>query len=172
MAKRRTDRFYTARPELTLGVAKYEPALLKATEGPFARELLGFVCGEFLGGGITRNVYRFAPDDAWVVKIELAGEPHFQNVTEFRTWRIVQNTRFACWFAPCGHISQCGRILLQRYAEPIAAVRLPKILPSFFTDLKPSNWGVYRKHPVAVDYGKTELIEQGLTSRERKAHWT
>ena len=59
-----------------------------------------------------------------------------------------------------------------KYCEPIAAIALPAEVPAFFTDLKPGNWGIYNKHPVALDYGKHMMLERGMTSRMRKADWT
>lgn len=62
--------------------------------------------------------------------------------------------------------------MLQQYAEPLAAIALPAEVPSFFTDLKASNWGRIGKQPVALDYGRTLLMTKGLSSRMRKADWT
>jgi hypothetical protein len=49
---------------------------------------------------------------------------------------------------------------------------LPAEVPTFFTDLKLANWGSYKNHPVAVDYGKHLLLERGQSGRMRKADWT
>lgn len=135
------------------------------------RELLEFLCGDRLGSGMSREVYRFAVAPQYVLKIETI-EHRFQNVEEFRTWQAVEHTAHAKWFAPCHAISGCGRFLLQHYAEPLAACALPAEVPAFFTDLKPSNWGRIGKQPVALDYGRTLLMGRGLTSRMQRADWT
>jgi len=140
-------------------------------DGGFSREFLEFVCGDRLGAGMSREVFRFALDDRYVIKFEPM-EHRFQNVEEMMTWQAVEHTDFAKWFAPCTAISGCGRIMLQRYAEPIPATALPERVPAFFTDLKPSNWGRIGKQPVALDYGRTLLMSHGLTKRTRKADWT
>jgi len=152
-------------------VGKYSNDMLKKFDGSWPRELLGLVCGDYLGGGMTREVYRFAPDEDFVIKFE-PNEGHFQNVAEWQLWERIAETKFAKWFAPCHRISHCGRILIARYAEPLAAINLPAEVPAFFTDLKPGNWGSYKKHPVALDYGKHLMLERGMTGRMRKADWT
>lgn len=134
-------------------------------------ELLALLCDQRLGHGMTREVFRFYPDPTLVIKFELESG-HFQNVLEYQVWDSVQHTKFAKWFAPCMYISHCGRIMLQKYAEPIAASALPAEVPAFFTDLKIGNWGVYNKQPVAVDYGKHLMLERGMSSRMRLADWT
>lgn len=152
-------------------MSKFSDDMLDNFSGSWPFELLGFMCGDFIGDGMTRHVYRFAPDDKYVIKFELH-DGHFQNVSEWQLWDSVQHTKHAKWFAPCHGISQCGRILIQRYADPIAAINLPAEVPAFFTDLKPGNWGQIKGQPVAVDYGKHLMLENGMSSRMRKAHWT
>lgn len=157
----------------------YDPArqpvlsaeLSRRFDGGTARELIEYLCGQRLGHGMSREVFRYALDDRYVIKFELI-EHRFQNISEYEAWQTVEHTKFAKWFAPCHSISGCGRIMLQRYAEPIAAIRLPAEVPAFFTDLKPGNWGVINGHPVALDYGRTLLTTKGLTSRMRKADWS
>jgi hypothetical protein len=149
----------------------FSNALGPAFESGLSRELLEFICGDRLGAGMSREVFRFALDDRFVIKFEPI-EHRFQNVEESVAWQTVEHTKFAKWFAPVKAISGCGRVMLQRYAEPIAASRLPLEVPAFFTDMKPSNWGMLKGQPVAVDYGRTMLATRGLTSRMRKADWT
>lgn len=149
----------------------FSEALGPSFESGLQRELLEFLCGQWLGAGMSREVFRFALDDRYVIKFEPIGH-HFQNVEEMTTWQTVEHTRFAKWFAPCKAISECGRIMLQQYAEPLAAVALPAEVPAFFTDLKPGNWGRIGKQPVALDYGRTLLMSRGLSNAMRKAQWT
>lgn len=163
---------------MTEGRTKLKPdnrwfsnALGPSFESGFQRELLEFICGDRLGAGMSREVFRFALDDRYVVKFEPI-EHRFQNVEEMMTWQAVEHTDHARWFAPCKAISGCGRIMLQAYAEPLAAIALPAEVPAFFTDLKPSNWGRIGKQPVACDYGRTMLMSRGLTSKMKKADWT
>lgn len=120
---------------------------------------------------MTREVFRFGPDENFAIKFE-NGNGHWQNVLEWEVWSRVKYTKLAKWFAPCHRISHNGRILIQAYAEPLAAIALPAEVPAFFTDMKPSNWGQIKGQPVAVDYGKTLMLERGMTSRMRKADWT
>ena len=144
--------------------------LLSCFDGFTARETLQWMCDERLGHGMSREVFRFAPDRDFVIKFELV-EGHFQNVKEMETWRQVEHTESARWFAPCHSISGNGRVLLQRYARPISVSELPTEVPRFFTDLKPGNWGFYGKQPVAVDYGLNLLMGRGITKALKKAQW-
>lgn len=134
-------------------------------------ELLVLLCDRRLGHGMTREVFQLYTDPTKVIKFELESG-HFQNVAEFTLWRSIEHTKFAKWFAPCHYISHCGRILIQSYAEPLAAIALPAEVPAFFTDLKPSNWGQIKGQPVAVDYGKHLMLERGMTGRMRRADWS
>lgn len=154
-----------------LTTQKYSDPILRNFGGSWPRELLGLVCSDRLGSGMTREVFRFGPDEAYVIKFENESG-HFQNVLEWEVWDRIKDTKLAKWFAPCLRISHCGRILIQRYAEPLAAICLPAEIPAFFTDLKPDNWGHIKGQPVAIDYGKTLMLERGMTSRMRKADWT
>lgn len=149
----------------------FSNALGPSFESGLQRELLEFLCGQRLGAGMSREVFRFNLDDRYVIKFEPI-EHRFQNVEEYTVWQTVEHTAYAKWFAPCKAISGCGRIMLQQYAEPIAAAALPAEVPSFFTDLKSSNWGRIGKQPVALDYGRTLLMTKGLSSRMRKADWS
>jgi len=149
----------------------FSDALGPSFKSGLQRELLEFLCGQRLGHGMSREVFRFTPHPGYVIKFESI-EHRFQNVEEYRTWQEVEHTPHAKWFAPCHSISGCGRIMLQHYAEPIAASRLPAEVPAFFTDLKASNWGHINGQPVALDYGRTRLMVTGMTKRLRKADWT
>lgn len=44
-------------------------------------------------------------------------------------------------------------------------------MPSFFSDLKYQNFGMLEGQVVAHDYGYSNLISMGATSRMRKANW-
>lgn len=155
---------------------KYSDEILDKFAGSWSRELLGLVCGDRLGEGMTREVFRFGVEtydepEPRVIKFEM-NEGHFQNVAEWQVWEAVKETKFAKWFAPCHRISHCGRILVASYCEPLAAIRLPAEVPAFFTDLKHGNWGWYKGNPVALDYGKHLMLGRGMTSRMQKAQWT
>lgn len=148
----------------------YSQELADRFPGGTNRELLDFLCGDRLGEGMTREVFRYRPCEDLVLKVEVFPD-HFQNIAEWHTWKAVEETKLAKWFAPCHAISECGRFLLMRYAEPLAAIKLPAEVPAFFADLKPANWGSYKGHPVALDYGKHMMLEKGMTTRMRKANW-
>ena len=131
------------------------------------RDILNLFLGEYLGEGVGRRVYRYAPDDRYVVKLEYARQS-FQNVLEWSTWCEVKETRWAKWFAPCFMISECGMVMLQERTEPVPqAVDLDHI-PNFLTDTKRENWGMLEGRPVVHDYGYHDLTEMGLNHARLK----
>lgn len=70
-------------------------------------------CGERLGSGVGREVYVYARDDKYVVKLENIAQS-FQNVLEWDTWcdASYREHDIKKWFAPCDSISDCGTVLI------------------------------------------------------------
>ena len=140
--------------------------------GIVAGDLQSLVLGEQLGAGATRAVYQWLPDDSLVAKIE-ERQFDWHNIAELQVWQAVRFTNLAKWFAPCIEIAGNGSVLLQRRTQPIRRDELPAKVPAFFTDLKPSNWGLLDGRPVCHDYGLHLLMEKGMGQGARlaKAHW-
>jgi hypothetical protein len=138
-------------------------------------DMFRLICGEKLGSGAYREVYRYALDTSLVIKIE-TGSQSFSNIIEWETWNEVRHTAgmkhdYAKYFAPCIAISPCGTLLLQKYARPVCLEELPKEVPRFFTDLKQANFGIYNGNFVCLDYGMHLLMTHGLSNKKRKADW-
>lgn len=138
-------------------------------------DLFRLVCGEKLGRGVSREVYRCALDPTIVFKIE-ADAGSFQNIIEWETWDTVRFTAgmkndYAKYFAPCIAISPCGTVLVQKYARPVDYTELPEDVPKFFTDLKKENFGLLDGKFVCIDYGNNLLMTNGLTTKTKKADW-
>lgn len=133
-------------------------------------ELMDTLCGDLLGKGAFRNAYwcRLALDS--VVKIE-EGSRDFNNILEWEIWSKVEGTPHEKWFAPCSFISACGTVLIQKKTEPCSKDRLPKLLPAYFRDIKPDNFGIYKGRVVCHDYGISALIQHGLTKKMINAKW-
>lgn len=144
------------------------------TEGFFnntiSKDLLALVTGKYLGKGVAREVFRSALNPDHVFKFEVLSSS-FQNALEWEAWDAVKRTKHAKWFCPCIHISSCGTVLIQRYARNIDIAELPKEVPAFFTDLKTDNWGIIDGQPVCRDYGRSLLMDRGLSNKMRKAEW-
>lgn len=134
-----------------------------------ARDFAKLMLTEMIGDGSARMVFGYKLDPKYVVKIETPAQS-FQNVLEWETWNRIQHTKHAKWFAPCKDISGCGTVLIQARTFPFTG-KLPKQVPAFFTDLKRANWGKYKGRLVCHDYGFHLLMENGMTSRMRKADW-
>ena len=127
------------------------------------REFQALFLGDRIGGGIGREVYAYALNPDWVVKVcDKSGD--FQNVMEWETWRYAVGRPAEKWLAPCHHISFSGSILIQSRTTPVK--KLPKRLPDFFTDLKAENFGMLDGRIVAHDYGLSRLLPDGLATRK------
>lgn len=126
---------------------------------------------EKVGWGSAREVYKMrAPQDDCVVKLE-SKSYSFQNVREWNVWETVKETKFAKWFAPCVSISPNGSVLIQRKTTPVPSDMWPEKVPCFLTDLKRANFGMYEGRLVCHDYGLHLLMENGMTTRLKKANW-
>lgn len=123
--------------------------------------------GELLGEGIHRKVFAHRQDPELVIKVEQdAG--CFSNIGEWDAWMAWGDAREGQRLAPCVALSPRGSVLLQRRVHPLRPEELPDQLPSFLTDIKVSNFGLYKGRVVCCDYGS--LITT-LNNRMRKAHW-
>ena len=143
--------------------------ILEYFDNTIARDVLyTLIKGDLLGTGVARQVYRCAFDSSLVVKIETTSRS-FQNVLEWEAWDAVRLTKYKDWFAPCVSISPCGTVLLQKYTRDLEPDEVPKDVPNFFCDLKVDNWGFYEGRPVCRDYGRTLLMDKGLSSKMKKA---
>lgn len=136
-------------------------------------DALSLLLLEFIGNGVARQVYTctLKPDE-WVVKVEIA-DGYFQNVAEYSVWQSVSYNmpELRVWFAPVVAISDNGRFLVQARTHPCDETNLPARVPSFFTDMQPSNWGWLDGKVVCHDYGVLLTTEQGLNKRMKKATW-
>lgn len=134
------------------------------------RDFFHFMCGDLLGSGAYRNVYVFAPDPRFVIKIE-TGAQSFSNIREWDLWHDAQHMgkEVSDWLAPCVAISACGTVLQQRRTRP--AKTFPDKIPAWMTDTKRQNFGLIGSRFVAHDYGNHLICNSGLTKRLRKAEW-
>jgi len=93
-------------------------------------------------------------------------------VMEWQVWdRVAWVEGIKDWFCPLVGISNCGTVLIQKKAIDLRKEELPERVPSFFTDLKTENWGMYNGKPVIRDYGTHLLMERGMTKAMKKAKW-
>lgn len=122
-------------------------------------EFINLFLGELIGEGQYRKVYASRIDPNLVIKVEF-GARDFSNVQEWEIWRNTYPEKWKRWFAPCLFISDCGSILLQQRVTPVT--KLPAQIPSFFTDLKLSNWGHYKGRVVCCDYGNHKFFSDGF----------
>lgn len=140
-------------------------------------EAFNLLCGEKIGSGMSRDVFECALLPDCVVKVE--NSPHrFQNIMEWETWQFVQFTSASRWFATCKWISPNGKILIMERTRPPAPAEFTDKVPVWFTDLKPTNWGMAstnkdgKEYLVCHDYGTSLMLQEGtVTKRMKKADW-
>lgn len=133
-------------------------------------------CTEYLGRGIARDVWLLNPDSVsgqdLVVKVAKARH-EFSNAMEWELWRYFSRSDEQRFLAPCVDISATGDRLVMRRTYPLPARKfrghLPKLVPTWMTDLKLSNWGLLLGNPVAVchDYGSWVVPGDEM----RKPNW-
>lgn len=134
-------------------------------------DAFNLLCGEKLGNGIHRTVYRCRLRSDLVVKVEEQDYRQFANVLEQRFWDDhCHYEPVARWLAPCEFLSPDGRILLQRRVDPLPRVgaALPDALPAFLTDVKRDNFGILDGRLVCFDYAATI---PNPSTRLRKVDW-
>lgn len=134
------------------------------------RELFWTIADKKIGEGWTREVFDSKVLPNCVIKVEDASG-RFQNVQEWDIWQKVVGTPYSRWFAECKWISPSGSILIMEKTRTPAPHEYPDLVPSFFTDMKRTNFGMSGKWLVAHDYGVNLLTEKGLNKRMKKAHW-
>lgn len=129
---------------------------------------LDLLCGNYIGCGIAREVYVYAMDPKYVIKIDNS-EDASHNFNEFNVWsNVVDQPKYSKWFASILWSSSDHRIMIQRRTNPIK--QLPKEVPSFLTDIKLDNFGKIGNQLVCHDYAFTSdlLISSGFNNRMKK----
>lgn len=138
------------------------------------QDALTLLCGEYIGAGISRQVYVCAFNPEWVVKVEV-GLGCYQNIKEWLVWKAIKEVkRMSDAFAPCHHISDSGTFMIQSRTRPLTLAELRKTMPrahACFTDFKVGNWGNLNGKIVCHDYGTCLITENGMTARTKKADW-
>ena len=139
-------------------------------------EAFNLLCGSRIGAGSAREVYECTLLPDCVVKVETLAES-FQNIIEWETWKIVQNTPQSRWFARCDYISPCGLLLLMERTRPPALSEYPRQMPAYFADFKRRNYGMAKTRQKRVevfvchDYGLNLLVDHGLQVSKKKVVW-
>lgn len=134
-----------------------------------ARDFMGMFLGDLLGEGMSRKVYEHKFDPTLVIKIE-EDAGRFQNIMEARIWEEVSYSDYAKWFAPVIGISPCGMVLVMKKVAVPYDKDFPTSIPTFFGDLKKSNYGMLNGKFVCVDYG-CHIVTNGLSKRMKKVKW-
>lgn len=134
-------------------------------------ELKSLVSGKALGVGIHRVVGVYKPDPSLVIKCAIDC-PNI-NALEYEVWQMVCETDIAKWFAPVVDMSPGGIFLLQKRVETRPRSEYPKLVPSFFGDMKYSNYGWLNGQFVCCDYAGfiSTSMSHKWNGRMVKANW-
>jgi hypothetical protein len=131
-----------------------------------------FLFGDFIGRGTGREVYACRYDPSLVVKLVTVGNA---NTVEWENWRSLENApTYSRWLAPCIAISARGDVMLQRRTTPVPPAQLPKRLPGWLTDIKPSNFGLLDGKIVAHDYNTLAYLTRrdvGMVKAVWRSDW-
>lgn len=134
-------------------------------------ELESIVIGEKIGRGVHRDVYVFAPNKNFVIKVAIGDDGRGVNILEEKLWADMYETPISKWFAPVTLVSPGGKYLIQARLEPMRRKDYPKMIPHFFTDTKYSNFGwLPDKGFVCCDYGSFNMF-RGVSIKMVKANW-
>ncbi len=141
----------------------------------FLTDGIRFMLGDYLGKGMSREVYVYGINSQFVIKVETEATSRFQNVIEYNFWdenRYVKDVMK--WIAPCAQISPHGNWMIQERTTPISIDELRrrvKKIPCWLSDSKDANWGrLPNGRIVCHDYG-THLAIQNMSHRLRKPIW-
>lgn len=134
-------------------------------------DFIDFFLGDYLGGGVSREVFISKQNPNHVIKIERGSQN--ANVLEWEAWWRVQYYKpLAKWFAPCLRLSHDGRILeMIKCKEPKEGFVYPKKVPIIFTDIQPRNWGMLKGKFVCFDYAFHLMMEKAMTTKMKKVKW-
>jgi len=131
------------------------------------------LCGDMIAEGCSRVVYECEYDKSCVVKIAKKDEDNLpdDNILEWEIWNMVKDMTDETpkWFAPCVRISENGRILIQKRTNPLTDKQWESLdkIPSFLSDVKRSNFGMYKGRICSHDYAFT-LFRLNIDKRMRK----
>ena len=135
------------------------------------RDTFWLMCDRVIANGISRTIYSSKLFPECVVKVE-DNALMFQNIREWETWKLVEGTQFARWFAPCRWISPTGIVLVMERTREPTPKQYPDKMPAFLSDFKKTNYGMYKSRLVCHDYGTNWLMNVGLTTRmQRVQEW-
>lgn len=136
--------------------------------------LLQLFCGDQIGSGSFRRVYKLNQDPTLCVKVEYSGT-EFCNITEMQVWRAVKGTPLAIYFAPCIEIDGYGIALIQKRCRPFESEdEFNKAVkrywngkvPEFFDDVHYGNFGILvedtAERLVCMDYGFNHFAKRGV----------
>ena len=134
-------------------------------------ELENYIKGKYLGSGAYREVFVFALDPKFVVKIAKHGGREVNLLENRIWWEICYQKTLARWFAPVISCSEAGKYLIQKRVDMIPKKEYPKELPGFFTDTKYGNFGLLDNKFVCFDFGCFNVWESIKTNKTRKVKW-
>lgn len=123
--------------------------------------IVNMVIGEFLGEGVHRKVFRSSLNSDWVIKIALSNSGIESNINEATVWHDLRGMDASNVLVPCVHLSACGMVLIQEFAEDITHNEMPKYVYEWMTDTHCANFGKHQGKVKLRDYGSVRTSEYG-----------
>lgn len=139
------------------------------------KEALDLFISSNLGQGQYRNVYNIEfPIHGKECVLKIENGIGNQNCMEWYMWNEVKHSKeLKKWFSPCYFMSRNGRALIQVKTSPLQEKDIRKFdkIPSYFTDLKKSNYGMIGNQLVSHDYGTILLTDIMQKAKMIKPDW-
>lgn len=131
------------------------------------------LCGDYISEGCSRIVYECDYDKTCVVKIAKKNSTRVpdDNILEWEIWNMIKGMTDETpkWFAPCVRISENGRVLIQKKTKPLTDKQWSNLIeiPSFISDAKRANFGMYNGHICSHDYAFT-IFKLGWSKKMKR----
>lgn len=135
-------------------------------------QALDLLLGKYIGGGVYRDVFEYAPNPAYVIKVAKEEKGFISNVKEFDFWEEIswfknESSWVKDWFAPVKEMSSNGSFLIMQKTEVKPKKKRPSEIPCFIEDYHSENFGWIGNRYVCHDYG-SQINFTGKISKKLK----
>lgn len=108
--------------------------------------------GDYLGSGKQRDVYCYKHDPSLVIKFPRGESGARFNILEYENHKKIIDFGFDRWISPCLEVGKNGEFLIMKRTNVADPHDYPRLIPSFFKDIKFHNWGILNGIMVCHDY--------------------
>ena len=138
--------------------------------------LLSLLVGDFIGSGVSRDVYINPLNNKQVVKIAKNVLGVVSNTKEFDLWGEVSGFRgnlqwVKDWFCPVVHISDNGSVLIMERTFERPTRKFPDEVPDFMSDVCNLNFGWLGSKFVCHDYADIPFFRDTVKKKMKKSYF-